>query len=781
MKNIPLILLLSFFTIQLSAQTLTGVVFNPDTKTPLPDAIVMLENELIKLNEQGEFSLSMSDLPESFEIKADLLGYHTLVIKSSEIDISKKLMIPLYVKINFLDQIVVTASLYRKKLEEEYVSMSILKKEFFDNTVNVDLADALQLIPGVTHMDGQINIRNGGSYSYGVGSRTKLLMDGVSYSSADLGDVQLDFIPVELMDQIEVLKGSASVAHGSSALNGVVNLITKWHKDQNKPKTQFKMIYGTYDIPREEIKWWERRTPFYQNFSLSHRNKKKKLQYNLGAFVNSKISYLESNDDYRGRLSFQTRYNASKNLSFGLNGNVMAQRHENYVIPNDLRENIYTAIEFNNNEFVKTMLNPHFTFRKNKHHFYLNGAFINIWRGRFNEIGVRASSNMLTLQPKYRTKIGKYFHFTAGLPTKYGYSKSNNYNFTRTNYEVGGFSQLEFKKNKWSILGGVRYEVTAIDTVFTKGIPVFRGGANYRISKNSNLRFSWGQGYRIPTIGERFLAFDIIDDLAFLIPNINLTEEKSWSSEIGLYQKFKKNNWNAKLDASVFLQNYTNYVEFQLGLFDNRWPNGDPIFPDKGAQLFGMKPFNIENARILGHEISFDQRLKKDRVNYRLNLGYTYTYPGNLEDDPSQKKYSVFLKNAVKDMFNYIGPDEIYHEPAKSRILQLRSRHMFKSDFSIATKKISFGLTGLYNSYTERFPAYAISLFTITDGADGLVEYNAAHEQGDWVLHARFGYKFNTRFRTTLFVKNLLNHEYWIRPGKMEAPRTFGIQVSATY
>lgn len=85
------------------------------------------------------------------------------------------------------------------------------------------------------------------------------------------------------------------------------------------------------------------------------------------------------------------------------------------------------------------------------------------------------------------------------------------------------------------------------------------------------------------------------------------------------------------------------------------------------------------------------------------------------------------------------------------------------------------------NSYTERFPAYAISLFTITDGADGLVEYNAAHEQGDLVLHARFGYKLNNHLRTTFFVKNLMNHEYWIRPGKMEAPRTFGIQVSATY
>ena len=161
----------------------------------------------------------------------------------------------------------------------------------------------------------------------------------------------------------------------------------------------------------------------------------------------------------------------------------------------------------------------------------------------------------------------------------------------------------------------------------------------------------------------------------------------------------------------------------------------------------------------------------------KIDLGYTNTYPGNLEDDPTQKNYGVFFKNAFQNMFSYIGPDEIFDENGKSKILQLRSRHMIRSDIGVAIKKLSFGTSVLYNSYTERFPSTAIGLFSFTAGPNGLPNYNEAHQNGDWVINSRIGYKINNNVNVKLFVKNLLNREYWTRPGKIEPPRTLGLQL----
>jgi hypothetical protein len=45
-----------------------------------------------------------------------------------------------------------------------------------------------------------------------------------------------------------------------------------------------------------------------------------------------------------------------------------------------------------------------------------------------------------------------------------------------------------------------------VDSVIVTGRPVFRSGINLQAGKATFFRASWGQGYRIPSIGERFVA-----------------------------------------------------------------------------------------------------------------------------------------------------------------------------------------------------------------------------------------------------------------------------------
>ena len=62
-----------------------------------------------------------------------------------------------------------------------------------------------------------------------------MMVDEMPMLSADAGDVKWNYLPLENLEQVEIIKGASSALFGSSALNGVINLRTAYAKD--KPNT----------------------------------------------------------------------------------------------------------------------------------------------------------------------------------------------------------------------------------------------------------------------------------------------------------------------------------------------------------------------------------------------------------------------------------------------------------------------------------------------------------------------------------------------------------------
>ena len=60
-----------------------------------------------------------------------------------------------------------------------------------------------------------------------MGSRCLILVDGMSVLTPGSGEINWNMIPMENVDQVEVLKGASSVLYGSSALNGLNHVKTK--------------------------------------------------------------------------------------------------------------------------------------------------------------------------------------------------------------------------------------------------------------------------------------------------------------------------------------------------------------------------------------------------------------------------------------------------------------------------------------------------------------------------------------------------------------------------
>lgn len=90
------------------------------------------------------------------------------------------------------------------------------------------VGDALRVLPEVTVRDfgglgalQEVSIRGTSS------AHALVLMDGVPINSPALGIAQLNTIPVDTIERIEVLRGPFSTIYGSGALGGVINIVTR--------------------------------------------------------------------------------------------------------------------------------------------------------------------------------------------------------------------------------------------------------------------------------------------------------------------------------------------------------------------------------------------------------------------------------------------------------------------------------------------------------------------------------------------------------------------------
>ena len=106
-------------------------------------------------------------------------------------------------------------------------------------------------------VDGEPQIRSGSGFSYGAGSRVMVLVDDLPVLSGDAGRPSWGFLPLENLEQIEIIKGASSVLYGSSwRLGSVIDIRTRY---PDARPLQVSLQHGVYSDPRsaEESKYWD--------------------------------------------------------------------------------------------------------------------------------------------------------------------------------------------------------------------------------------------------------------------------------------------------------------------------------------------------------------------------------------------------------------------------------------------------------------------------------------------------------------------------------------------
>jgi outer membrane receptor protein involved in Fe transport len=779
-------LILGLFALSIcSAQnaTIKGRVTNSKTGDALPFASISVnKTNAIIADSSGHYQIDVES--GKIVLVVTQVGFQTLEqIVRIGFEENLNVNLELVPKENELDRVVVSGSRQEVKLVREVVSVTSVKPYLITNTNSKSLTDVLNNVPGVSVVDGQAMIRGGTGWSYNVGSRVMVLLDDMPLMGPDVGDVQWDFLPIEAAENIEVIKGPSSALYGSSASAGTVNVRTGW--PTNKPETKITFFQGVQDNPKNKNSiWWERTTqPFNTGSFFTHKQKFGQFDLVASANLYANRSQIQFNDEFRGRAYVKTRYRFKqiKGLSAGINANYMAKKAGRFFLWQNADSGALKPFDgsMGYDKYHILSLDPHITYLQPTYTISLKYRFYNIIRaGVFgaNERNDTSLTNdtipvndavarLNAVDFSFQKRFLKYFSSTSGM-----YATSFNvvgqvYKGRFTGYSGAAYTQLEFAKGRWNAVGGLRYEVNALGPIEQTQRPLVRLGLNYQPAKKTFLRLSYGEGFRFPTVVERYVE-DNVGGLR-IFPNDSLKTERGWNVEFGVRQGFNILGFTALADACVFWMEYDNLIQFRFDQYETATYYIDSLgIHFQGEDKTGFKSINTPKSRTAGFEFSLEGEGNIGPIGIRTLCGYTYSYPVDLSADPSLKDVGNYTRSLINN-YNFIKPTD----SAFNSLVPYRNRHLVKIDVELSYKKASVGYNAQYMSVYEKMDN------TLYHAIPGLKDFQEEAGHGNWVHNVRVGYQITRNFTLAFLVNNVANKTYATRPARLEPMRSFNVQM----
>ncbi|WP_373789679.1 TonB-dependent receptor, partial [Bacteroides heparinolyticus] len=287
-KVLYLFLLLMLMSLSVSAQTgggrIAGIVIDDSGEEPLPGATIFIEElkKGVAANGHGEFSFS--DIPPAtYTLTVKFMGYHA---QTSKITVGKergkKIIIRMKAQSQSLEEVIVMGKSEARKIREQAMPISVISMSQIQGTVN-NVQDVLAKTAGITvRTMGGVGSASRISVRGLEGKRIGLFIDG--HPMNDNSDfIDINDIPVEMIDRIEIYKGVVPAKFGGSAVGGAVNIVVK----EYPPKyLDVNYSYGSFNTHKASV--------------VSKMNiAPKGIEFGLGGFYN------HSDNNYKMKSPFQ--------------------------------------------------------------------------------------------------------------------------------------------------------------------------------------------------------------------------------------------------------------------------------------------------------------------------------------------------------------------------------------------------------------------------------------------------------------------------------------------
>ena len=799
MKQTVSLIILFFFLSLLPLAALAqlsvikGKIIDEKTSDPLP---------YVNIGVQGQATGTFSDSNGNYRLELPKGDYDLFISSVGYEKLEKHIRLDgkktYYLDLNLinssqeLNTVIVSASKYNQKIQESVSSIEVIKAKSIEIGNLPSANKVVDQMPGITIVDNEPQIRAGSGFSSGLGSRVMIMVDEIPLLRGDAGRPDWDLIPIDDVDQIEVVKGASSVVFGSSAINGAINVRTAWPKEESA--TRLTTFLGAYSKPeRNYATPWSGMNPMVYGITLTHSQKFDNIDLTGGISYYKDQGYIggtpeskklpdsvfnQGQFNNRVKFYFNSRVRSKKveGLTYGLNGNFMFQKNSEAYFWYDADTNLYRSYpgslsRFKTFTFYVDPFVKYFAKNGDSHSFKNRVYYLNT-EGLYNQTSLSVTV-FNDYQYTHKFKKAGDLMFVTGVTNIYSYAfgkvfsgklsstgtptLGENGTYTAENFAVYAQLEKKFFKRLSFLLGG-RYEYYHLADL-TESKPIFRAGLNLQAAKGSYFRLSVGEGYRVPSIGERYIT-TTSGSFGFY-PNPTLVSESSISYELGFKQLFKIGKFTGMFDIAGFYEHYDNYVEFNFGYWGQ-----DISAAQKNA---GFRFFNTGPARIYGIDASVagEGDLVKN-LNLAVMVGYTYSIPQSLNPNyvfyvnPKQPDHSLTYLNTSSD--------------TSGHILKYRVQSLLKTDVQVTWKRFSTGLGGRYYGFMKNIDQFFYDALDNGSIKTGISKYRAEHNTGTYIFDYRVGYALKS-FKFSLIVNNLMNTEFSLRPLTIEPPRMTQLQV----
>lgn len=584
MKKYLLILLIIFYCLSLSAQSITGSILDQTTRENLAGASVVLEGVgLIKTVLKSESKFIFKDLqPGKYILKVSHIGFATFQKELEVLGSDINLAIELQGSFKRLQEIrVVSASRqYSSSFGLPY-AINVINQPSQSANMPRSTPEALANVPGVFVQ--KTNHGGGSAFIRGLtGNQTLILIDGIRMNNSTFryGPNQyLNTIDPFTIQQIEVLRGSGSVQYGSDALGGVIQVFAKEPVFSDQ-----KNFNGSVNA-----RYWNSNMEKTANAELNYSGTKISFSgivsiKDFGDLVGGDTTGRQSPSGYtEADAHFKARFKISESAELTLANQFVQQKNvdvyhkvrlENFKL-NEM------GIQNRNLSYLKLRVknsNPAF------HQLNIIASLNNTLEERNSQ---KNNSLILTnetdkistanLSVELFSTLSDYW--TANSGTEFYYDKiwssrktTNNQNGSmasirglypdKSSYLNASIYTLQhLNLGRFSIEAGARYnwlkaslkdkdlgQINVNPAAF-----VLNAAINYSLNKH-HFYGSFNSGYRAPNIDD--MGTLGIVDFRYELPSYELKPEKSYNSETGY--KYGTENWN--LGMALYYNSLINLI-----------------------------------------------------------------------------------------------------------------------------------------------------------------------------------------------------------------------------
>lgn len=684
MKRFLFLLIFIFSFADLFSQgqyLITGIVLDENNKDVIHSVLIKLYSK----DNANEYKAE-SDLLGHFEFKylsagsyrltLTRLGYRTKLFDINLDDYEKSnitiMLTPAEIEI---EKINVTATRTEQTLQKTPSSINLISSEEIKQKNKFTFDEVLQDVEGITinHTSGinisALSIRGSSDVAGGgIGNRVLLLLDGRPSLTGDSKGALWSLIPVAIIERIEVVKGAFSSLYGSSAIGGVVNVITK--KPTYKPSTEINLSYGFYNKLSDSLKFSDKLQKF-EGINILHSNTVKKFSYLLNFDYKNNDGYSEVTDYnfYSGiaKFSYDLFSNRDIELKIQYTNSESGYPHYWRVDPGKYAEPYKTSSSYIGDKINKETQSidlSYYSLPNAKSKFSSRFYFYKLKSiSTYNpnnpaslSYGIRGMEfkNYITSynfgnisQMDYRLYPSHYL--IAGSDIQWNVVRSNPENILYGNQQqnnLGLFLQEQWNiiknHNEQSILSstlGGRIDYNA----FVGGSSTFQVSPKFSllltpeadniVLNNTAFRILIGRAFRAPSIAEQYFKKELFGGFNFVY-NPDLKPERMYSFEFGIRKQYET---RFIVDFAFFLNLYDNLIQYV----------------NIGTNILG--PFQVKNisksqSRGIEFLISYNSsfRVAQEKFTYKFEFDYTY----NDARDLSAGRTDDLLPYKPKHLFN---------------------------------------------------------------------------------------------------------------------------------